>query len=261
MSFKHLPGFCGIFLLLALQTHSAPISISQITGNFPSVDAIFEFDGTGNANKLTDYFESYTRVETDAIATQENALNGFGTISNSVSGASAFAESNNVSVLNRAEADRFPGAANSNSMTIAGSYYNVENVSTVSFTLDVETSMQLVTESSTEFAYGYLEESLGLFWFEDNQFTLLDEFQFFDEQGVTAGESYSATESSSLNVFYDFGTTPFTGQLLFEGVAMAYTDVVGQESTPVPEPGIISLLILGLGIVFCMRISGKQNAC
>jgi len=245
MNHPHQTAVCCTLLLLALRTYSAPIATSQITTDYPSVDAVFSFEGSGTADNIMQFITSYIRVETDEITPQENTLDGFGTLSNSVTGASALAEADRMSILNNTETDRFPGAANSTSMTTALSYFNVENVNTVSFSANMETTMHLVTESSDEYAYAYVEQSLGLYRVENNQVTLLDEYHYFDEQGVTDGESYDATGSSVLNLYYDFGDSPFTGQLFIEGIAMAYTDVQGQAAA-VPEPGIPGLLLLGM---------------
>jgi hypothetical protein len=256
MNHLHQTGVYCTLLLLALRTYSAPIAISQITSDITSTDAVFSFDGSGTADNIMQSINSYIRLETDEITPQENTSDGFGTLSNSITGTSALAEANGMSILNNTETDRFPGAANSTSMTTVYSYYNVENVNTVSFSSDMETDVHLITESSDEYAYAYVEQSLGLYRFENNQFMLLDEFHYFDEQGVTDGESYDATGSSVLNLYYDFGDTPFTGQMFIEGIAMAYTDVQGQTTT-VPEPGIPGLLLLGIvGIVWKRKRCG-----
>lgn len=253
MNHMRKTGVCCTLLLLALRTYSAPVATAQITSEITSEDAIFTFDGSGTADNTMQFINSYIRMETDEITPLENTLDGFGNLSNSISGASAFADINDISVVNNSLTDRFPGAANSTSMTTAHFYYDVENVSTVSFSPEIETSIQLLSESSNEYAYAYVEQSLGLFSFQDNNISLLNEYHYFDERGVTDGDVFDATQAFGCNIFYDFGNVPFSGQLFIESTSMAYTDVQGQETADVPEPTISSLLILGMGFIATAR--------
>jgi hypothetical protein len=253
--------FVCMLPLLAVQAGSTPIATSQIVNNLPSAMAVFEYGvGGGSAVNSGAISTSYLRLETEEIAPRETFFEGDGIALDNVTGVFAIAESNNVTVLNRAQTSPFQGAANSTSSTATRLYYNVENVQTVTFTLDMTTSVDLLTEASDESAYGFVEQYLDLYWFDkiSGRYTALDGDYFFFEWEVVDGDSYTETASHQLNLLYDFDNTPFTGQLLFEGTASSYTDA--EAPINVPEPGILSLFILGMGLLAGTRIVYKRNA-
>jgi hypothetical protein len=245
-------GAIGLFFLFSIQAGSTPIATVEITNNLPTAAATFDFNGSGNVTQTADDPSSYVRLEAEGFDVVE--LFGGQIVSNAIPGASAVAELNKGLIRNNAQATPSPSQhyANSTSMTSMDLMYNVENVNSIALSLDMTASMNLFTEAN-QAAYGSVEEYLALYWFDGTSRIRLTDNDFFLEKEADDGASFTLNnEVHTLDLSYDFGSNPFSGQLVVRGIARSFTDAEASTAS-VPEPMMLSLLALGMGILISIK--------
>jgi hypothetical protein len=239
----------SVLVLFVVYAGATPIAMSRISTNFPAAEATF--DNQASFSRTVDYPSSYVRLDADGFGVQESSLSGNGVASLNVPGASAISISDEVSLQNSAQVTLEQRYADPASFTDMWMYYDVANVSTIAFSLDFSVTMNLLTGTSQEFAQGGVDEYLELYTFDyDGNRIDLEASEYSITKSVN-GEDFVVNDARALNFSHDFGNDPFSGQLVIHGSSQA---LAGAETrADVPEPTVLSLLMMGVGSLVCIR--------
>lgn len=246
-----------VLALFAVHSYSTPIATAEITNNFP-VAISFKFTDGGTATFLSGSAYEYLHLE-NKTAVQVSYSEEFGTLADVLPGAEATAKITDEGTLASVKA----GGSGSfvQSMTTSGILYQVTNLSSVSVTLDMNISMELLTESSGELAWGYVDQYLSLSNSFDDGLTLLADDYISDDYMVLDGESYRKSYTAPMIISHTFDDAPYTGALYFESINYVMAESQSPEvPTKVPEPGVSILLVMGIGLFAGSLRFRKVNA-
>ncbi|HEX2956465.1 MAG TPA: PEP-CTERM sorting domain-containing protein [Chitinispirillaceae bacterium] len=245
---------CCLFSLCYVMAEATPIAMSQISFNMSNITVNLGF-GTGCLLSTSTY--SNVLADYNGIDVITDELTDEGTVTATVSGATASAAVHSGSIANSTHSTISNGAAVASSAVTSDIYLDVENVDFVSVTMDISTMLDVsVDDPGYEFAYGALVNWLGLSYFDGVDYELVNDDMYsllFDTD--IDGLENSSNKTATLTVSYNFGSN-YSGQLMIENIATTFSETQSHPAN-VPEPSGITLMVMGLAMLLPLAVRRK----
>ncbi len=261
MSNLMLKEIAYVVFLCSAFAGATPIATAEITADLSKTKINGEIiPPDGNLDPIVGY--TLQTISDELYQFPEYFPSGETELSFTLADNSIFARSDKGSSLCRSTAtgDDEYNYATSN----VGSYavFKVEDVSDISFSLDFNATMSLMSGTAGEDANGSWTEYLDLFIIddEDNNLIPLTGNQNSVFYSMSEGNAESFNETHTLDIRYDFLSNfgeNFTGKLALQSTLISEADVQVVPSAPVPEPAVICLLLVGIPMLAGMRIRRK----
>jgi hypothetical protein len=217
--------------------------------------------GSGTGTVSSTYSSSYVLSDNNGVDVITDYLTSDGTVSVAVPGASASATVKAGSAVSSAQSTISNGASVGLSMITSDVFLDVQDVDFVSVTLDVSALLDVsVDDQINEFAFGTVDNQLGLFYFDENGSQVLANgylatYSLMWDTDVNGLESGSLKDGATLTVSYNFGST-YTGLLLIENMAQTFSEAQSHPAN-VPEPASLSLMVMGLAMLLPIALRRK----
>jgi hypothetical protein len=254
----HCRRFCAVFILgiFAIQAGATPIALSRLQTDLSTATISFTYadEKTGSAtkNEYPPSPDNYVQVSAEGASTEDN-IQSDGSVSSSLSNATATAESQNGASLDYAFTTGNQNVSTAYSTTSSYISFHLEGVTSISLSLDAIASLNLSADDPNEAAFGYWDAYLEMYSdvFSVNYGTSSGNEVFYGDNPVS-----DDNQKISLSLFFDGFESPFHGDVIIHTLNQTFAEVDTWAPVAVPEPlGIWLMLIdvVALVGVGCFR--------